>query len=71
MAKISVRCTAFISYDFCKDMPESLTADDGRVFRICKWAPVAEMQKYSEVTCVLVPDVKQCMSKGEAENVSN
>ena len=71
MATTTIRCTAWISYDFCKDMPESLTTDDGRVFRLRKWAPVAEHDKYSEVTCVLVPDVKQFREKSEAGNVSN
>jgi hypothetical protein len=65
-----VRCVAFVSYDFCKDMPEKLTADDGRIFRIKKWAPVAEVGSLTDVTCVLAPDVRQMTKMNEESNVS-
>jgi len=46
---------AFQSYEKCKEIPKTLTADDGRVFIIRSWSACASTGELSHVRCELIP----------------
>ena len=64
--------SAFVrSYEFCSEMPQKLTADDGREFLIQKWQPLAEVGSLSHVECRIVPNYRQMKERQEQEDVQD